>query len=135
MQLVTWRVALLALAFVLASAGIASYGGRGLVYDQAHQHEGSAAYSDNGSDYSTMHGSAGTPDNILSVYDQTCNGYDARGRAWDQGVFLGAVRDDNGCGVGGASIPLGRNASSHDTCTGLRDGVLFGCGPNSGHGT
>ena len=103
------------------------YAGALSPYDEAHMHSPAAA--DNGRDYSTLSGYAGTPDNLICVYDETPNNVSyAVGRAFDNGALVGRVQDS---GLGGECNPVGRNAASHDACNGL----TFGCGPNSRHGT
>ncbi len=128
----------LLLIVLLSAAVVASYATKGFVYDQAHYHVSSPTTADNGQDDSYLDTGVNTGrDGILMICDHSANGYEARGRAFNRGKIIGVYADGNGALPGCAFLGLdggAGGASGHDACVGRRNGALFGCGPNSGHG-
>lgn len=138
-RLTNLRGLALLLIVLLFAAVVASYATKGFVYDQAHYHVGSPATADNGRDDSYLQEGVNTGrDGILKICDHSLNGREARGRAFNHGKIIGVLRDGNGALPGCSFLGLDGGvggASGHDACVGLRNGVSYGCGPNSGHGT
>lgn len=129
----------LTLALLVALYSIGSFASHGYVYDQAFEHEHSPAQSDFYNNFSYLQSESVCTDCKIRICDSSFDGHKAIGRAFNNGNVVQTVQVDSSgsCKEVFVTNNLGRviNAGAHDACNGRSDGVPYGCGPNSGHGS